>query len=79
MTETMAGYPLDDTGYVNGTCKIGQGHDCCRYLLLGAAGFECGKFSEFRALLDQRVADKTIVARGDNCDGFQMRDKWITQ
>lgn len=24
-------------------CKIGQGKDCCRYLVMGANGFECMK------------------------------------
>jgi len=50
-------------------CKIGQGHDCCRYLMVGAGGFECAKHGSLQALLDSRVATKTIVARGDNCDG----------
>lgn len=56
--------------FVKDTCKIGQGHDCCRYLLMGAKGFECAKLSKTGALLDSRVADKSMNARGNNCDGY---------
>lgn len=50
-------------------CRIGQGHDCCRYILCGAGGFHCGKHGSLRAHLDDRVARETINARGDNCPG----------
>lgn len=42
--------------YVKDICKIGQGHDCCRYLLMGPKGFECGKVTdkgEVRTLEDE--------------------------
>ena len=29
--------------YIQNVCKIGQGHECCRYLLMGPKGFECAK------------------------------------
>jgi predicted AAA+ superfamily ATPase len=51
-------------------CRIGQGHACCRYLLAGSKGFECGKHSVFKSLLDKRVANEEMVARGDNCEGL---------
>lgn len=60
--------------YVKFTCKIGQGHDCCRYLVMGTGGFECAKLTEMKGLLDKRVNDHTITARGDNCDGKPMYD-----
>lgn len=52
-------------------CKLGQLHDCCRYLLLDMTGMHCAKFvPSIRALLDQRVAQQTMTARGDNCPGL---------
>lgn len=71
--------------YVDNTCKIGQGHNCCRYLLMGTGGFECGKLSDepvrsmagdsalsHKELMDKRVEKKTCVASGDNCDGIKI-------
>jgi len=60
-----------DLEYVKQTCKIGQGKSCCRYLVMGANGFECGKLERtLRDALNKRVASNTIVAQGDNCDGL---------
>lgn len=55
-------------------CKIGQGHQCCRYLVMGTQGFECAKHSELAKLLDQRVETQTITARGDNCEGKTIEE-----
>lgn len=55
---------------LNQVCLIGQGEMCCRYIMLGAAGFECGKHSEFKTQLDKRVETNTITAKGDNCAGL---------
>lgn len=52
-------------------CKPGQGAECCRYLLAGAGGIECGKYSQFKSLLDERVSKGTMVAQGDNCEGVK--------
>lgn len=54
---------------IHNLCKIGQKHDCCRYLILGSNGFECAKLGPHKAYLDHRVATETITARGDNCEG----------
>ena len=54
---------------VKNICKIGQGHDCCRYLTMGPEGFCCEKKGSLKKLLDERVELKTINARGDNCEG----------
>lgn len=74
MTATAANddYPLTDD-YARDTCAIGQGAACCRYLLMGAKGWECGKHSSLKATIDQRVALGTMNAQSDNCDGFPMR------
>lgn len=43
---------------------------CCRYLVMGPAGFECAKHTSFKAMLDSRVAAGTMRAVGDNCKGM---------
>lgn len=63
---------------VTDTCKIGQGHDCCRYLVVGRDGFECVKHNVgAKVTLDLRVDMGTIIARGDNCDGYSMTESII--
>ena len=57
--------------YINNVCKIGQGSKCCRYLGAGAKGFECLKNTSLKEMLDKRVKNKTIIARGDNCQGIK--------
>jgi len=52
------------------TCKIGQGKDCCRYILLGAEGFHCGKLTSLKSILDSRVEAGTMIAQADNCNGL---------
>lgn len=59
-----------DDKFVEETCKPGT-VDCCRYLLMGGGGWECGKFTDFKDLLDVRVANNTIRATGDNCPGVK--------
>lgn len=36
--------PMD---YVKNTCKIGQGSDCCRYLVMGR-GLECANHGNMK-------------------------------
>jgi hypothetical protein len=55
--------------HVKNICKIGQGYDCCCYLVVGVHGFECAKGTSLANVLDLRVIAETITARGDNCDG----------
>ncbi len=52
-------------------CKIGQGENCCRYLLCGQNGFECGKHTNLKTTLDNRVNSNLMVAKGDNCEGLK--------
>jgi hypothetical protein len=58
--------------YVNATCKMGQGHACCRYLGANADGFACLKHTGLKDMLDARVAHETMNARGDNCPGYNL-------
>ena len=50
-------------------CHMGEGHRCCRYLTVGADGFECASQNEFlKNALDKRVASRTINARSGPCE-----------
>ena len=60
--------------HVKNVCKIGQGHDCCRYLVMGREGFECAKGTSLQPHLDTRVMTETITARGDNCEGKTIKE-----
>lgn len=57
--------------HVTEICKFGHRGQTCRYLGAGEGGFMCLKHSEFKDLLDQRVANNTMNAKGDNCEGFK--------
>lgn len=56
------------TAHVKDVCKIGQGKDCCRYLMVGGNGFECGKLTVFKPIIDARV--RKMSAKSDNCEGI---------
>ena len=58
--------------HVTETCRIGHRQATCRYLGSGPGGFQCLKHSEFKDLLDQRVANNTMNSHGDNCEGFKV-------
>jgi hypothetical protein len=57
--------------HVGKVCRIGQGHECCRYLMMGTKGFECAKVAEIgvKALLDQRVAEETMTPGAASAGG----------
>lgn len=58
------------TDHIQNICKIGQGDLCCRYLVVGSAGFECMKISPGnKATIDKAWANSDHVAQGDNCAG----------
>lgn len=50
-------------------CKIGQKEKCCRYILAGKDGFECGKNTCYKDLIDNQI--NSMVAKGDNCNGLK--------
>lgn len=57
--------------HVKNVCKIGQGADCCKYLVAGGKGFECMKTE----LANKKAIDDNWfwfphVAQGDNCEGM---------
>ncbi len=53
-------------------CKIGQGADCCRYLLHDPDnGFECGNQpSRLRDTIDDRAIAGSMTAVSINCAGI---------
>src|SRR5262245_26451117 len=56
--------------HVLDVCKIGQGHETCRYVTMYKTGWKCGKVDpKVRALLDEPTRRARFIAQGDNCDG----------
>ncbi len=60
--------------HIKNVCKIGQGIECCRYLVMGSDGFECVKGSQLAFTLDTRAESKTMNARGNNCEGKSIKE-----
>lgn len=55
------------TEYLQKVCKIGQGHQTCRYIVAGQDGITCAKLTPMSVTLELR--GNTMVARGNNCEG----------
>lgn len=56
--------------YAFKVCQPGSAQ-CCRYLVAGPEGFECAKHCvSLREIINQRVAEGTFRAIGDNCPGY---------
>lgn len=60
---------LVDIEHARHVCKIGQIYKTCRYLVCGSKGMECAKHTSLATELDKRTSEKTMTARGDNCEG----------
>lgn len=56
--------------YVKETCKLGQGSDCCAYLVMGTEGFECVKGTTLAYQIELNLAEGSWNAKGDNCAGL---------
>lgn len=59
---------------IKNICKIGQGNDCCRYLMMGSGGWECAKGTSLQRTLDIRAEFGKMTARGDNCEGKTFKE-----
>ncbi len=60
----------DDT--LKTVCKMGQGHDCCRYIIVDPKhGIVCAKGTKWQMALDERV--EQMVTQGDNCKGLKSK------
>lgn len=67
---------IQDESYWRETCKIGQGEQCCRYLVSGTQGIECAKINlELKKQIDKKVESGTYLSKGDNCNGWWENDK----
>lgn len=69
-TEAPASRADLTAAWTRDVCKIGQGHDCCRYLTMGADGWNCEKHTGLGLIIDGRVSAGEMTARGDNCPGL---------
>lgn len=56
--------------FIVDVCKVGQGAACCKYLLAGTKGLECGKLTEWKKIVDDNWKVTPHVAQGDNCQGI---------
>jgi len=57
------------TAQAENVCKIGQGNQCCSYLILDGDGWGCAKNSHFSPMINQRRLEGTMTAMSDNCSG----------
>lgn len=56
--------------WIKEVCRIGQGANCCKYLVSGTKGFECMKTSfATKEIIDKNWETTAHVAQGDNCEG----------
>jgi hypothetical protein len=51
--------------------------ETCRYLVVGAPGFQCAKNTPMQPALDARVDQ--MRARGDNCSGLNQKETMYDQ
>lgn len=59
---------------LNKICKMGQGHECCRYITVSSEGFECAKGTLLQKTLDFRASRNQMTARGNNCKGINAEE-----
>ncbi len=60
----------DNEKWIDEVCKIGQGVECCRYLVCGADGFECAKDTSLKTVIDRQAMAGKMTADADGCEGF---------
>lgn len=66
---------MDRTGHLYDVCKIGQGRDCCRYIIGDGKGLHCAKLAvSLKEEIDRRVLFNAMTARADNCAGRPLED-----
>ena len=71
----MGEYLLDEKrsipkSHLNTICKYKQGQNTCRYIALTVKGFVCVKKTPMKKMLDDRVKEDKMKAKGDNCEGL---------
>jgi hypothetical protein len=55
--------------HVKTICKPGQQGATCSFLSVQGGGFACAKGTPVESFIRQRLAEGTLKAKGDNCDG----------
>lgn len=61
----------ENKDYQKNICQIGNGHQCCKYLVLGSKGFECMRDDPAnKKVIDSAWLITKHVAQGDNCKGY---------
>jgi hypothetical protein len=69
---TLIGIDEKATAHVESVCKVGQGKECCKYLIMAMNGWECMKtVPADKKLIDDFYSDSTHNANGDNCNGYK--------
>lgn len=59
--------------YAREVCLIGKRALCCRFLVGLPSGFACAKLDfELSMAINERYAEGSMTAKGDNCPGFPM-------
>lgn len=53
------------TDEAKGICKLGQGEECCAYLVLAPTSFECALMSSMGLTISDRLEEGTMVAKGE--------------
>lgn len=61
---------IESKTHIKEVCKIGQGEECCAYFVIGAGGSECAKGTMLAYNIELRLANGTMNAKGDNCEGM---------
>jgi len=57
-----------DKEHLNDICKMGQGAECCRYIIYDpCVGITCAKLTSLKQTLDDKAG--TMRAKADNCEG----------
>lgn len=55
-------------------CKLGQGEDCCAFIVMGMDGFECVKGTLTQQTIELKLAEGTMNAKDDNCKGYGVSE-----
>lgn len=66
--QKVTAFPVE--AHIRDVCKHGSGEAACRYLVIIGGKQKCGKFGPARDLIDRRVAEDSMAAKGNNCDGI---------
>jgi hypothetical protein len=63
----------EDKEHWYNVCKIGQGADCCKYVVGGQKGLECAKENVAdKRVIDENWAQTPHIAQSDNCVGYTL-------